>query len=80
MLVLRVDVVDVFVLKVDVIDVFVLRVDVIDVLELRVDVVDVDEFRVAHVVGKSTVFLKLSAIWLDPLPTETSNLTLVLAS
>jgi hypothetical protein len=60
----------------------VLRVDVVDVdmLVLRVDVVDVYELRVAHVVGNSLVFLKLSATWLDPLPTETSNLTLVLAS
>lgn len=50
------------------------------VVELVVDVIDVVELRVPHVACNSLVFLKLSATLLDPLPTETSNLTLVLSS
>lgn len=51
-------------------------------VDVVVDVVVVDVFglRAAHVVGKSLVFLKLSATRLAPVPTETSNLTLVLSS
>ncbi len=80
---LRVDVVDVDMLVLRV-DVLVLRVETlvlrVDMLVLRVDVVDVYELRVAHVVGNSLVFLKLSATRFDPLPTETSNLTFMLSS
>jgi hypothetical protein len=56
--------------------VVVLEVEVVVV----VDVVDVFGLRVAHVVGNSLVFLKLSATRFAPVPTETSNLTLVLSS